>query len=164
MSADCTSNHRPTRFGRRRRDNWAVGAAMALVVMLAVGWFVRGQGAEPAADEPVGSVLQTVRAGDLTITLSNPSGSLRLGGNDVHIAFRSADTNRPVDVGTVRLNAAMNMPGMAMTGTATVAPARQIGVYDATIELGMSAVWRMTIEWDGPGGRQGTAAFDGSVQ
>ena len=143
---------------------WAVGAAVALVVMLAVGWFVRGQGAEPTAVEPAGSVLQTVRAGDLTITLSNPGGALRLGANDVHIAFRSADTSTPVDVGTVRLNGTMTMPGMVMTGTATVAPPRQIGVYDATMELGMSGTWRMTIEWDGPGGRGGTAAFDGSVQ
>jgi Cu(I)/Ag(I) efflux system membrane protein CusA/SilA len=143
---------------------WAVGAAVALVAILAVGWFVRGQGAEPAAVEPAGSVLQTVQAGDLTIALSNPGGSLRQGANDVHIVFRSADTNTPVDVGTVRLNGTMTMPGMVMTGTATIAPPRQIGVYDATMELGMSGTWRMTIEWDGPGGRKGTEVFDGSVQ
>jgi len=150
------------REARPRR--WALAGAIALVAVFAVGWLVRGRAGDLAPDEPVGSVLQTVRAGDLTITLSNPRGSLRQGGNDRRIVFRSADTNTPVDVGTVRLNGTMTMPGMAMTGTATVAPTRQIGAYDATMDLGMSGTWQMRIEWDGPGDRGGAAAFNGSVQ
>ena len=40
--------------------------------------------------------------------------------NNFRIEFRSARTNDPVDVGNVRLNAAMSMPGMTMAGTTTV--------------------------------------------
>jgi hypothetical protein len=57
----------------------------------------------------------------------------------------------------------MTMPGMAMTGTVSVAPAGQPGVYEASGDFGMSGSWKMTLEWDGPAGR-GSAAFDGRVQ
>jgi hypothetical protein len=113
--------------------------------------------------QAAGAVLQTVRSGDLVITLSNPSGQLRTGGNSFRIEFRSTQTHALVDVGTVRLDAAMAMPGMAMTGTVSVIPAAQPGVYEASGDFGMSGSWQMTLEWNGPAGR-GSAAFDGRVQ
>jgi hypothetical protein len=108
-------------------------------------------------------VLQTVRAGDLAITLSNPAGELRQGANNFRIEFRSARTNIPVNVGDVRLNAAMAMPGMTMAGTTAVTPGDQPGVYEAQGDFTMSGSWDMTLEWNGPAGR-GSAAFKGSVQ
>jgi hypothetical protein len=108
-------------------------------------------------------VLQTVTAGDLAITLSNPSGTLRQGSNNFRIEFRSARTNTPVNVGDVRLNAAMTMPGMAMTGTTSITPGDRPGVYEAKGDFAMSGSWDMTLEWSGPAGR-GSAAFKGSVQ
>ena len=111
----------------------------------------------------MGRVLQTVQTDDLTITLSNPVGELRTGGNRFRIEFRSKNTNALVDVGTVRLAASMTMPGMAMTGTISVIPAGQPGVYEAAGDFGMSGSWHMTLEWDGQAGR-GSAVFNGSVQ
>jgi hypothetical protein len=119
--------------------------------------------AAPQAEATSGAVLQTVRSGDLAITLSNPAGELRQGANDFRIEFRSARTNAPVNVGDVRLNAAMTMPGMAMTGTTNVTPGDRPGVYEAKGDFAMSGSWDMTLEWDGPAGR-GSAAFKGSVQ
>ena len=108
-------------------------------------------------------MLQTVRAGDLAITLSNPAGELRQGANNFRIEFRSTRTNSPVNVGDVRLNAAMTMPGMTMAGTTAVTPGNQPGVYEAKGDFAMSGSWDMTLQWDGPAGR-GSAAFKGSVQ
>jgi len=146
-----------------RSRRWAFAAVAVLLGLAAAGWLIRDRFTAAPQAETAGAVLQTVRSGDLVITLSNPSGQLRQGANDFRIEFRSARANQRVDVGPVRLNAAMTMPGMAMTGTVSVAPAGQPGVYEAFGDFGMSGSWKMTLEWDGPAGR-GSAAFDGRVQ
>jgi Cu(I)/Ag(I) efflux system membrane protein CusA/SilA len=142
-----------------------VPAAIVLVIAIAAGaWWMRDRmSAAPQNEAPSGAVLQTVRSGDLAITLSNPAGELRQGANDFRIEFRSARTNAPINVGDVRLNAAMTMPGMAMTGTTAVTRGDRPGVYEAKGDFAMSGSWDMTLEWDGPAGR-GSAAFKGSVQ
>jgi len=141
---------------------WVPAVVVLVIAIAAGGWWLRARTA--AAPQPaMGAVLQTVRAGDLAITLSNPSGELRQGANNFRIEFRSARTNDPVDVGDVRLNAAMAMPGMTMAGTTTVTQGERPGVYEAKGDFAMSGSWDMTLEWNGPAGR-GSAAFKGSVQ
>jgi hypothetical protein len=141
-----------------------VPAAVVLVIaIVAAGWWLRSRTAAAPEREQTGAVLQTVQAGDLAITLSNPTGGLRQGANDFRIEFRSARTNTPVNVGDVRLNAAMTMPGMTMAGTTMVTPGSRPGVYEAKGDFAMSGSWDMTLEWNGPAGR-GSAAFKGSVQ
>jgi Cu(I)/Ag(I) efflux system membrane protein CusA/SilA len=149
-------------IGDRR---WApVAAVIAIVTILAAGgWWLRDRAAAAPQTESAGAVLNTVRAGDLVITLSDDSGALRQGGNRFRIEFRSARTNELADVGTVQLGAAMAMPGMAMTGTVSIASAGRPGVYEATGEFGMAGNWKMTLDWNGPAGR-GSAAFAWNVQ
>jgi Cu(I)/Ag(I) efflux system membrane protein CusA/SilA len=130
-----------------------------LIALAGAGWWLWNRQAGP---EP-GVVLETVRSGDLVITLSNPAGELRQGGNRAVIEFRSAATNEPVDVGTVRLGASMTMPGMVMTSPITIMQTGRPGVYEATGEFAMAGSWQMTLEWDGPAGR-GSAAFEGNVR
>jgi YtkA-like protein len=137
------------------------------VLVIAVGagaWWMRDRmSAAPQTDTPAGAVLQTVQSGNLAITLSNDTGALRTGDNRFRIEFRSTRNNRLTDVGDVRLNANMTMPGMAMTGTTSVARGERPGVYEAAGSFAMSGAWDMTLEWNGPAGR-GSAAFKGSVQ
>jgi Cu(I)/Ag(I) efflux system membrane protein CusA/SilA len=142
---------------------WVPAAVIVVVAVAAAGWWLRARTAAAPEGEQTGAVLQTVRAGDLAITLSNPDGELRQGANNFRIEFRSARTNNPVNVGDVRLNAAMTMPGMTMAGTTAVTPGDRPGVYEAKGDFTMSGSWDMTLEWDGPAGR-GSAAFKGSVQ
>ncbi|HEY6361059.1 MAG TPA: CusA/CzcA family heavy metal efflux RND transporter, partial [Vicinamibacterales bacterium] len=144
-----------------RGGRWAAVAVVVVVGALAAGaWWIRSR---PAAVDGPGTVLETVRTGDLVITLSKADGALRQGLNRFRIEFRSARTNELVDVGAVQLGAAMTMPGMVMTSPITIAPAGQPGVYDATGEYTMAGSWEMTLEWNGPAGR-GSATFDGDVQ
>jgi hypothetical protein len=148
------------------RRQWATGVIVILVVAslgLIGAWRIRQRAGTSAQPQPAGSVLQTVTAGDLAITLSNSSGALRQGANNFRIEFRSSRTNTPVNVGDVTLNAAMTMPGMAMTGTTSITPGERPGIYEAKGDFAMSGSWDMTLEWNGPAGR-GSAAFKGSVQ
>jgi Cu(I)/Ag(I) efflux system membrane protein CusA/SilA len=139
-----------------------VAASVLIVALAGAGWWIWTRQAQPANDT-TRAVLETVRSGDLVVTLSNPEGQLRIGSNRFRIDFRSAATREPVEVGTVKLGASMTMPGMAMNSPITIAPTGAPGVYEATGDFGMSGSWRMTIEWNGPAGR-GSAAFEGNVQ
>ena len=145
------------------RPRWVPAAVVLVIAIAAGGWWLRERTSAAPQPEPAGAVLQTVRSGDLAITLSNPTGELRQGANNFRIEFRSARTNAPVNVGDVRLNAAMAMAGMTMAGTTTVTPGEGPGVYEAKGDFAMSGSWDMTLEWNGPAGR-GSAAFKGSVQ
>ena len=143
---------------------WVPAAIVLLIAIAAGAWWMRDRmAAAPQDERPSGAVLQTVRSGDLAITLSNPAGELRQGENNFRIEFRSVRTNARIDVGEVRLNAAMAMPGMMMPGTTSITPGDRPGVYEAKGDFAMSGSWDMTLEWDGPAGR-GSAAFKGSVQ
>ena len=142
---------------------WVPAAIVLAIAIAGGGWWLRDRMSAAPQVADAGTVLQTVRAGDLAITLSNPAGELRQGSNDFRIEFRSTRTSAPVNVGDVRLNAAMSMPGMTMAGTTTVTPGDRPGVYAAKGDFAMSGSWDMTLEWNGPAGR-GSAAFKGSVQ
>ncbi len=134
-----------------------IGAVLVLALLFAGGWWIWSRDAAP------GVVLETVRSGDVVITLSNPAGELRQGASSFRIEFRSNETNELVDVGAVQLAAAMPMPGMPMSGGVSVRPTGVAGAYEATGSFGMAGAWQMTIEWNGPAGR-GSAAFEGNVQ
>ena len=54
--------------------------------------------------------IESHRANDLVISLLNETGDLTQGQNHFTIAFRSAATNKPVDVGRVSVNSTMQMP------------------------------------------------------
>jgi Cu(I)/Ag(I) efflux system membrane protein CusA/SilA len=108
-------------------------------------------------------LVQTVRAPGLDVVLLSDTGVLRQGRNEFTIEFRQTRTNRLADVGVVRANANMTMPGMAMSGALEVEPTGTPGRYRAIAEFGMAGAWSMSIDWDGPAGR-GSVDFEGAVQ
>ena len=113
--------------------------------------------------QSAGTVVQTVRAGDLDIALLSPTGTLRQGRNSFTFEFRRTGTTTLVDVGSVHASANMPMPGMVMSGGLQVTPTGVPGRYAATAEFGMAGAWQMAIEWNGPAG-QGSVNFQGGVQ
>ena len=141
-----------------------IGAGVAAIVLVAtfLVWRMAGRTSDPGEGTGAG-VIQTVRAGDLDVVLLSPTGTLRQGRNAFSIEFRRTGTNTLVDVGSVRANANMPMPGMVMSGGLQVAPAGVPGRYSASAEFGMAGAWQMAIEWDGPAGK-GSVNFEGGVQ
>ena len=108
--------------------------------------------------------IQTERTKDLAITLMSEKGELAMGQNRFIVAFRSASTNQPVDVGTVTMSSAMAMPGMApMTAPIELEPAGTKGQYAAKGDFAMSGAWKFEVRWDGPAGK-GSASFNTNVR
>jgi hypothetical protein len=148
--------------GRRRGVAIAAGVVALIALTSFVVWRTRPGGSEPTA-QSAGTVVQTIRAGDLDIALLSATGTLRQGRNSFTFEFRRAGTTTLVDVGTVRARANMPMPGMVMSGGLQVTPTGVAGRYAATAEFGMAGAWQMAIDWNGPAG-QGSVNFQGGVQ
>jgi Cu(I)/Ag(I) efflux system membrane protein CusA/SilA len=147
--------------GSRRRLAMAAGAVALVAMTSFVVWRSRPGGSEPT--QSAGTIVQTIRAGDLDIALLSPTGTLRQGRNGFTFEFRRTGTTTLVDVGTVRASANMPMPGMVMSGGLQVTPTGVPGRYAATAEFGMAGAWQMAIEWNGPAG-EGSMNFRGGVQ
>jgi Cu(I)/Ag(I) efflux system membrane protein CusA/SilA len=145
-----------------RRLAIALGVVALVALISFVVWRTRLGGSESVV-QSAGSVVQTIRAGDLDIALLSPTGTLRQGRNSFTFEFRRTGTTTLVDVGTVRASANMPMPGMVMSGGLQVTPTGVPGRYDATAEFGMAGAWQMAVEWNGPAG-QGSVNFQGGVQ
>ena len=90
----------------------------------------------------------------LTITLVHPKGQLLLAGNDFLIEFRDA-SGQLVDVGTVKFDLDMNMPGMVMHNAASIKRTATPGQYRASIKPDMAGDWVAKVQYDDP---RGTAA------
>jgi Cu(I)/Ag(I) efflux system membrane protein CusA/SilA len=148
--------------GSSRR--WLVTAGVvALIAMVSfVMWWTRPGSLDRPA-QSVGTVVQTIRAGELDIALLSPTGTLRQGRNSFTFEFRRTGSTTLVDAGSVRASANMPMPGMVMSGGLQVTPTAVPGRYTATAEFGMAGAWQMAIEWNGPAG-QGSVNFQGGVQ
>jgi len=95
--------------------------------------------------------LATQTVNDLTVQLSSPGEQLKSGDNDMLIEFRDSG-GQLVDVGTVKFEANMNMPGMQMHEGATVQHTGTAGQYRAKIKVGMAGDWNAKLSYDGPHG------------
>ena len=116
------------------------------------------------SNAPATKEIESHTAGDMVITLLNEKGELAQGQNTFVVAFRSASTKQPVDVGTIMLSASMAMPGMApMVAPIEISPAGKPGEYVVKADFGMSGSFAVDVRWDGPGGR-GTTSFHSSVR
>jgi len=108
--------------------------------------------------------LQRVRSGALDVVLLSADEALTQGNDSFVLEFRNRSDQQLVDVGTVRVNATMSMPGMApMLGATSVSPSGTPGRYDVETQLTMSGSWRIDLDWNGPAG-QGSATLNGQVQ
>jgi Cu(I)/Ag(I) efflux system membrane protein CusA/SilA len=150
--------------GIRWSPRWLL--RIALVALVLLGSFVTWRLLRPSQSELASSaedvVVQSIKSGEVTVTLRSPTGTLHTGRNAFTIEFRSA-SGALVDVGTVHATANMPMPGMVMPGNLEVQPSKKPGRYDATADFGMAGSYQMSLEWNGPAGR-GSISFQGAVQ
>src|SRR5437660_2273802 len=80
-----------------------------------------------------GAPFATQTIADLTVNFIHPQGQLRLGNNEFLIEFRNAQ-GQLVDVGNVKFDMDMNMPGMQMHSGSTTERTATPGRYRANIQ------------------------------
>jgi Cu(I)/Ag(I) efflux system membrane protein CusA/SilA len=98
----------------------------------------------------------------LTVAFYHSKGQLQSDDNDVLLEFRDGASGKRVDVGTVRFDLDMNMPGMAMHSGSTVTADPSPGLYHVKVHPEMAGDWVAQLRYDGPRG-SGSVDFTVSV-
>jgi hypothetical protein len=109
-----------------------------------------------------GAPFLTQNVSDLTANFIAREGALRQGDNEVLIEFRDGN-GQLVDVGNVKFDLNMNMPGMQMSSGGTIERTSTPGRYRAKIKIDMSGDWNGKISYEGPRGK-GEKSFSMSVK
>src|SRR5947209_2509836 len=104
-----------------------------------------------------GAPFTTQSVNDLTANFIHRQGQLRRGNNEFLIEFRNAQ-DQLVDVGNVKFDMDMNMPGMQMHSGGTIERTNTAGRYRAKIKIDMAGDWNAKISFDGPHGK-GQSSF-----
>jgi hypothetical protein len=126
----------------------AIALGVVLVIAAACGSKKGTDGSVPR-----GKVIKTVPVGNLTATLSNDSGVLKRGDQELMISFTDA-SGKLVDVGAMSLN--FRMPAMggmsemndAVTFTTTTTP----GVCRGKVNIEVAGEWQAQLAYEGPAG------------
>jgi len=127
-----------------------IGVALVGVVLIGAACSKTGSGGSVAR----GKVIKTATVGNLTATLSNNTGQLKLGDQEVMLDFTDA-SGKPVDVGAVSLNFHMAQMGPmsemndATSFTTTGTP----GIYRGKVNIEVAGEWQGQLAYEGPAGR-----------
>ena len=109
-------------------------------------------------------MIKTAAVGNLTATLSNGTGQMKQGDQEVTLSFTDA-SGKPVDVGAVSLN--FHMPQMgsmaAMNDAVTFTTTSTPGVYSGKVNLGSGGEWQAQLAFEGPAGN-GKTTFSVTAQ
>jgi len=130
---------------------------IAIPLLLAVAVLIASAcGSKPGNDAGVqtGKVIKAVSVGSLTATLSNESGVLKRGNQELMLSFTDA-AGKPVDVGAVSLS--FHMPQMgsmaAMTDSVTFTTTNTPGVYRGKVNIEVSGEWQAQLAYEGQAGK-----------
>jgi Cu(I)/Ag(I) efflux system membrane protein CusA/SilA len=148
---------------RPRRSRLMVVLLMAIVLGTGgfFAWQKFGHGSSGGTISGAPFAMQKVK--DLTINFIHPKGQLQKTMNDILIEFRDSASGELVDVGTVKFDLDMNMPGMVMHSGATIETTRTPGRYHAQIKPDMGGDWTATLYYEGPHG-EGSTSFSVNVK
>ena len=142
-----------------------IGKSLLLVaVAISVVAILAACGSRTANTVSTGTPIKAVKIDTLTATLSNSTGQLKQGDQEVTLSFTDA-SGKPVDVGAVSLN--FHMPQMgsmtAMNDAATFTTTSTPGVYRGKVNLGHGGEWQAQLAYEGAAGT-GKTTFSVSVQ
>jgi Cu(I)/Ag(I) efflux system membrane protein CusA/SilA len=158
-SASSTSS-KPSLFGRI-----CFPILLLLVVAVGGGLFLERQkfGHSGSVGTVARTAFATQRVKDLTVNFFHPKGHLQNAMNDVLIEFSDSTSGQLVDVGTVKFDLDMNMPGMVMHSGATIEPTGTPGRYRAKVKPDMGGDWKASLHYQGPHG-EGSTSFSVNVK
>jgi len=113
---------------------------------------------------PTSKTIKAVPVGNLTATLSNESGALKHGNQELMLSFTDA-AGKLVDVGAVSLS--FHMPQMgsmsAMTDSVTFTTTNTPGVYRGKVVIEAGGEWQGQLAYEGPAGK-GKTTFSVTAQ
>ena len=139
----------------------AIGTLLTAVLLISAGC---GTKTGSGNGVPVGKTIKTIRLGNLTATLSNSTGQLKRGDQEVMLAFTDS-AGKPVDVGAVSLNFHMAQMGTmsAMTDATTFTTTNTPGVYRGKVNVEVAGEWQAQLAYEGPAG-SGKTTFTVTAQ
>ena len=113
---------------------------------------------------PSGKTIKSVTVGNLAATLSNSTGQLKPGNQEVMLTFTDS-SGKPVDVGAVSLNFHMAQMGtMAeMNDMTAFTTTGTLGVYRGKVNLEVAGEWQGQLAYEGPAG-SGKTTFTVTAQ
>jgi hypothetical protein len=143
-----TERKRPTTFKQLARFLIVLLVGTVLFAGGYTAWNWWSSRSESAAVQITGEPIATRTVGELTISVY---GDLHNGQSEVLVKFTDAN-GQPKDVGEVRSNLGMNMPGMVMNAGSDVTKTSMPGVYRAKLQPQMGGDWVLKLSWQGPAG------------
>jgi copper/silver efflux system protein len=143
----------------RQRLPKIIAFIVAIVLILFGGKFVWQKIAAQNAAAAQAAPIATQTVNDLTVKLY---GQVRKAPSELLIEFHDAN-GQLVDVGDVKMEANMNMPGMQMHAGATVQRSGSPGQYRAKIKPDMTGDWVAKLSFNGPHGN-GQTSFNLNVK
>ena len=132
-----------------KRSLIVIGVALVGVILIGAACSKTGSSGNISR----GKVIKTATVGNLTATLSNSTGQLKLGDQEVMLDFTDA-SGKPVDVRAVSLNFHMAQMGPmsemndATSFTTTGTP----GVYRGKVNIEVAGEWQGQLAYEGPAG------------
>ena len=131
--------------------------------LLAVLSFIAACGSKSGSGD-TGKVIKSAPIGNLTVSLSSPSGQLKHGGDEFFVTFKDS-SGKPVDVGAAALT--FHMPQMGsmaqMNDRATLTTTDTPGVYRAKAEIEIAGEWQAQVSFEGSAGK-GQTSFSVTAQ
>ncbi len=98
-------------------------------------------------NEDLKTVTKTA-AENYNIVVLSDKGLIKNGKGKFYLEFQNAVNNQPVNVGNVRVQANMPMPGMPMVNDAEVSTTDNPGRYAVQYDLSMIGSWTLNIRFD----------------
>ena len=92
--------------------------------------------------------VTTTTSDKYNIVVLSDKGAIKNGKGKFYLEFQSAANNQPVNVGTVKVQANMPMPGMPMTNDGDVTKTDKTGQYAVKYNLGMAGTWTLNVQFD----------------
>jgi YtkA-like len=137
-----------------------IATALGVVFVIAAACGSK-TGSDPSAS---GKVIKAVPAGNLTATLSNDTGVLKRGNQELTISFTDA-SGKLVDVGAISLNFHMDQMGTmsAMNDSTTFTTTNTPGVFRGKVNIEVGGEWQTQLAYEGSAGK-GKTTFSVPVQ
>src|SRR5436190_9837896 len=133
--------------------------SLVLTIILSAALVILAACTKSSSTVQTGKPIASVSVNNLTATLSNSTGQLKQGQQDVTLAFADS-SGKPVDVGAVSLN--FHIPAMGsmavMNDAVTLTTTSTPGVYSGKVNISMAGEWQGQLAFEGPAGT-GKATF-----